>query len=263
MFKVSAYLGFGGDVAGFYHQYRRGYPSTVIDLLVDRFCLTADDIAIDLGCGTGQLTVPVASRVRAVVGMDPEPDMLAQAKRSAAGNIAWVLGVDTDLPAVAALLGGQRVGAVTIGQALHWMDYQTLFSALAGLVRPGGGVAVISNGTPMWLQDSPWSRALREFLDQWLGSSSGATCGTDDASRQRYAQALADAGFEVTEASHEYSADLDLDQVIGSLYSAIPVQKLPPPDQREAFADQLSQAVSPHAPFTEQVPVRILFGRIQ
>jgi len=44
-------LGFSGEVADFYHQYRRGYPSAVIDTLVDTFGLTSDDIAVDLGCG--------------------------------------------------------------------------------------------------------------------------------------------------------------------------------------------------------------------
>jgi DNA-binding transcriptional ArsR family regulator len=33
-------LGFGGEVADFYHQYRRGHPSAVIDALVDTFGLT-------------------------------------------------------------------------------------------------------------------------------------------------------------------------------------------------------------------------------
>lgn len=48
-------LGFGGEVAEFYRQYRRGYPPTVIDTLTSAFGLTSDDIVIDLGCGTGQL----------------------------------------------------------------------------------------------------------------------------------------------------------------------------------------------------------------
>jgi ubiquinone/menaquinone biosynthesis C-methylase UbiE len=77
-------LGFGGEVAGFYHQYRRGYPQAVIDALMSAFALTSDDVVIDLGCGTGQLTLPIASRVRAVAGVDPEPDMLARARRAAA-----------------------------------------------------------------------------------------------------------------------------------------------------------------------------------
>lgn len=258
-------LGFGGEVADFYHQYRRGYPPAVFDTLADLFGLTGDDIVIDLGCGTGQLTIPLAARVRAVAGVDPEPDMLTRARRAAAeqniANVTWLLGADTDLPAVAALLGGRRAGAVTIGQALHWMRYRDLFPALVPLLRLGGGVAVITNGTPLWLQDSAWSRALRGYLEQWLGTTTASACGTDEASQQQYRDSMTAAGFDVTEARFDYTDDLDLDRLIGSLYSALPVQRLPPPDERAAFADQVRRAVAPHERFPEPVQVRILAGR--
>jgi ubiquinone/menaquinone biosynthesis C-methylase UbiE len=258
-------LGFGGEVADFYHRYRRGYPAAVIDTLTGAFGLTRDDIVIDLGCGTGQLTLPIARRVRAVAGVDPEPDMLARARRAAAeqsvANVTWLLGADTDVPALAALLGDQRAGAVTIGQALHWMRCRELFPALVPLLRPGGGVAVITNGTPLWLQDSAWSQALRGFLERWLGTALTSACGTDDASQQRYRDTMTAAGFEVTEASFEYTDDLDLDYLIGGLYSALPVQRLPPPDQRAAFAERVRRSVAPRERFTEPVRVRMLLGR--
>lgn len=89
---------------------------------------------VDLGCGTGQLSLPIARRVRAVVGMDPEPDMLARARDAAAeqntSNVTWMLGADTDIPALGALVGGGRFGAVTIGQALRWMNHDELFRAV-------------------------------------------------------------------------------------------------------------------------------------
>ena len=255
-------LGFGGEVAGFYHRYRRGYPSAVIDTLTGAFGLTSDDVVVDLGCGTGQLALPIASRVRAVAGVDPEPDMLARARQAAAEqgvqNASWLLGADTDIPALAALLGSRRAGAVTIGQALHWMRYRELIPALVPLLRPGGGIAVITNGTPMWLQDSPWSRALRGFLEQWLGRPAASTCGTDDASQLRYRDAMTEAGLGVTETRYDYTDELDFDHLVGGVYSAI---RLPPPDQRTEFAAQIHAAVAPHAPFLEHVPVRMLFGR--
>jgi hypothetical protein len=71
------------------------------------------------------------------------------------------------------------------------------------------------------------------------------------------------AGFEVTEASFEYTDDLDLDQLAGSLYSALPVQRLPPPGQRAAFTEQVRRAVAPHVRFTEPVLVRMLLGRLR
>jgi SAM-dependent methyltransferase len=69
--------GFRSEVADFYHKYRRGYPPAVIAAVADAFKLTGEDVVVDLGCGTGQLTLPIAGRVRAVAGVDPEPDMSA------------------------------------------------------------------------------------------------------------------------------------------------------------------------------------------
>lgn len=90
--------------------------------------------------------------------------------------MSWVIGADTDIPALRALLSDNSVAAVTIGQALHWMNRQELFPAIIPLVRPGGGVAVVTNGTPLWLQDTGWSRALRAYLEHWLGSELTFAC---------------------------------------------------------------------------------------
>jgi SAM-dependent methyltransferase len=260
-------LDFRGEVADFYHEYRRGYPPAVIDAVVRAFDLTAADIVVDLGCGTGQLTVPLAGRVRAVAGVDPEPDMLRRARQAAAdqdvANVSWIIGSDTDMPAVGRLLGRQAVGAVTIGQALHWMNREELFRAVVPLVRGGGGVAVVTNGTPIWRQNSAWSRALRQFLEQWLDTKASATCGTDEASQQSYRDSLAGAGYAVSTAAIDYDAELTIDQIVGGVYSALPVDQLPPHSQRPRFAEQVYLALHQHEPFTEHVRVSIVTGRIR
>jgi SAM-dependent methyltransferase len=258
-------LGFRGEVADFYHRYRRGYPPAVIGALVDAFGLDADDVVVDLGCGTGQLAMPLAARVRAVVGMDPEPDMLARARRAAqeqaVANVTWTVGADTDLPALGALLGDRSLAAVTIGQALHWMSHDELFRAVLPLVRPRGGVAVVTNGVPIWRQDSEWSRALHGCLERWLGVRLTRDCGTDDASQRRYRDSMAAAGFQVRATSVDYTATLDLDQIVGGVYSALSVTQLPAPADRPRFAELIRDALEPHAPFTEHVRVAILIGQ--
>jgi hypothetical protein len=65
----------------------------------------------------------------------------------------------------------------------------------------------------------------------------------------------------VSETRCDYTDEFDLDHLVGGVYSALPAHRLPPPDQRTAFADQIRRAVGPHAPFTEPVPVRMLLGR--
>jgi SAM-dependent methyltransferase len=258
-------LGFSGEVAEFYHAYRHGYPAAVIDVLAAAFGLDSRDLVIDLGCGTGQLALPLARRVRAVIGMDPEPDMLRRARQAARDadvpNVTWTLGADSDLPALQGVLGARSVAMVTIGQALHWMRHDELFRSARPLVRSGGGVAVVTNGTPLWLQDSAWSRGLRALLERWLGAKLTFPCGTDEQSQQRYREALALAGFEVSSAAVDYVAELSLDQVVGGVYSALPVDRLPTAQQRPAFAAQVRAAVGPHDSFSEPVHVAMLIGR--
>ncbi|MEN3356465.1 MAG: hypothetical protein V7637_447 [Mycobacteriales bacterium] len=260
-------LGFGGEVAEFYARFRRGYPPAVFDVVSAAFELTVDDVVIDLGCGTGQLALPLARRVRAVVGVDPEPDMLVLARRAAATerlrNVGWVLAADTDMPALRALLGPRSVAAVTIGTALHWMRPDELFPALAPLLRPRGGVAVIANGLPLWSQDAAWSRRLRAFLRQWLGHPPRASCGTDAEAQLGYRRALATAGFtDIREVVTRYDDILDVDQLVGSVYSAMPADRLPAPADRPAFTEALTEALIPDRHFTEHVRVTTLLARI-
>jgi len=254
---------FGGEAAAYYHRYRHGYPSAVIDALADAFKLTGQDVIVDLGCGTGQLTLPMAPQVRAVIGMDVEPDMLEQARQVARDtdvrNVMWLLGADTDIPALRSLLGDHSVGAVTIAQALHWMNHEDLFKAVVPLVRPGGGIAVVTNGTPLWLQETDWSRALRDFLERWLGTTLTSACGTDEHSQRRYSEDLASAGFDVFTTAVDYVATLDLDQLVGGLYSAMG-SRIPAASQRPAFAEEIRAAVAPQECFSERVRVAIVVG---
>jgi SAM-dependent methyltransferase len=259
---------FGGEVAACYSKSRRGYDESVIDWLADALALDRDSIVIDLGCGTGQLAIPISARVRAVVGIDPEPEMLARAAAEAARqrptNVSWMVGSDGDLAALDVLLGDRSVGALVIGNAIHLMDHARLFNSVYSLIRPGGGIALLANGTPLWQQDSPCSRALRAALEQWFDTKLTSMCGTDRASRRMYAAALRAAGYsDVTETVlREYADELDLQWVIGHLYSAIPQDQLPAPDRRAAFEQRIRDAVGPATAFTEHVVVSALTGRV-
>jgi SAM-dependent methyltransferase len=257
---------FGGEVAAFYARFRRGYPAAFVDVLARALWLGRGDVVADVGCGTGQLTIPLAGRVRAVAGVDPEPDMLALAAQAARdqslANVAWVLGGDSDLPALSALLGEHALAEVTVANAIHLMAHERLFAAVLRLLRPGGGLAVIANGTPLWQQPSDWSQALRHALEQWLGTKLESRCGTDPQSRQRYQAALQAAGFTgIREESVDYASDLDFDEVIGGLYSAMPSRMLPAADRRAAFTEHIRKAIGPGPRFAEPVHVAALIGR--
>ena len=258
---------FGGEVAGYYSKYRRGYDAAVIDWLLHVFGLDHEATVIDLGCGTGQLAIPISARVRAVLGIDPEPEMLsraaAEAGRNGQANISWVLGSDAALGAVGALLGDRSVSAIVIGNAIHLMDHVSLFSSVRSLIRPGGGIAVLANGTPLWQQDSAGSNAVRVALEQWFDTKLTSMCGTDRASRELYAGALTAAGYTDVRDTvlREYDDELDAEWVIGHLYSAIPQHQLPTHERRAEFERHIRGALDPAGRFTEHVRVSVLTAR--
>ncbi|MDQ2959922.1 MAG: hypothetical protein M3R48_02570 [Candidatus Dormibacteraeota bacterium] len=152
---------------------------------------------------------------------------------------------------------------MTVGQALHWMDYERLFAIVRPLLRPGGGVAVVANGTPLWLQGSAPSRALRRFMEEWLNTPvSDNACGTDAESRHRYTAGLEALGFAVSEAVTEYSLTLDAQEVAGAMFSAMSPEQLPGPDDRGAFISRLAAALPNDEPFIEVVRVVALVAKL-
>ena len=166
----------------------------------------------------------------------------------------------TILPTLGHLLGDRTVGAVTIALAIHWMDRDTLFRAIRPLLRSGGGIAVVTNGTPLWLQDSEWSQTLAECLGQWTGKLPTGSCQTDEAGRRLNREALMSAGYRVVESAVDYDAELTIDEVVGGVFSAMSGDRMPPPQRREEFAAQVRDALARHEPLTEHVRVSLQFG---
>ncbi len=254
--------GFEGDVAAYYARYRRGYPPAVVDALADALALTPADTIVDLGCGTGQLTLPLARKVERALGVDPEPDMLRHAetagREAAVTNVKWVRGTSDDLEGIAEPLGG--VGAVTLANAIHLVDRARLFSAAHVALRPGRSLAIVANGTPLWLQDTPWSAALRTFMQRWLGISPTNHCGTDEETRLTYRRELSAIGYAVDDVRVEYADTLTLDEIVGGVFSALS-DRIPARNERARFRAELGQALAGTDPFLEHVSVRALIAQ--
>lgn len=233
-------LGFSGEVADYYAKFRPGYPPPVIDTLVQRLGLTSEHRVLDLGCGTGQLAVPLSEHVERVLAVDPEPDMLAHAPRLP--NIEWRVGSDADVPRLG------RFDAVVVGQALHWMDHERLF-----LEADTAKFAIIANGTPLWRQHP----AIQEVLEQWFGRPMTADCGTDAVARHRYAAALEAAGYTPHEWTVSYTHEHTVEELAGSLFSAMSPEILPSPQDRPVFREKLHKAL--HADtYTEPITVTVI-----
>ncbi len=131
-----------GGSAGFYPRGRVPYPLALVDLLVSQLGLDSQGRLLDLGCGPGSLTLPLAAHVAEVVGVDADEDMLAEAERQAvavgATNATWVHRRAEDLSTD---IGPFR--AVTMAQSFHWMDRDRVARLVHGLLADEGVLAFV------------------------------------------------------------------------------------------------------------------------
>lgn len=134
--------------AGTARHYARGrvaYPAALVQALAREAHLTQRDTLLDLGCGPGSLTLPLAAHVGRVIGVDADPAMLAQARHLAGTrgitNATWLHRRAEELPAE---VTGFRV--VTLAQSFHWMD-RARVAAMLHRRLPADGLVVFLHAT--------------------------------------------------------------------------------------------------------------------
>src|SRR5713226_1896500 len=97
-YDPTIYLG----AAAHYRPGRPPYSPELEAVLTRELGLDGTGRLLDAGCGPGILAVRLASLFEEVVGLDPDPDMLAEARKAAADdsvtNIRWVQALAEDLP---------------------------------------------------------------------------------------------------------------------------------------------------------------------
>jgi ubiquinone/menaquinone biosynthesis C-methylase UbiE len=109
--------------------------------LVDQARIRPDDRVLDIGCGTGNLTLLVATRypTASVVGLDPDPAALDRARKKAAKgklSAAFDQGFAEELP-----YPDRSVDVVLCSLALHHVTEEHRIQSLrevARVLRPGG-----------------------------------------------------------------------------------------------------------------------------
>ena len=158
-------MGRFATTASTYANRREPYPPAFFAAAADALKLTRGEALVDLGAGPGLLALGFAPYVGRLVAVDPEPAMVAEARRAAAlagVPLAIIEGRAEDL--------GADVGSfdlVTIGRALHWMDRPATLAALDRIVAPGGRILICGSTSGA---DNPWRETYQTVLRSWSES---------------------------------------------------------------------------------------------
>ena len=122
-----------------YQRTRPVCPPQLFDDLIDLAGLEAGDRVVEIGCGAGQATVPLAERGLAVTAVELGAELAAVARRRLTG-----------FPAVEVVTSsfedwqphGAPFAAAVATNSLHWIDPQVRYSKPHELLRSGGSLAV-------------------------------------------------------------------------------------------------------------------------
>ncbi len=136
-----------------YDRARPVYPAAIFDDIVSLGAVPDTGHVLEIGCGTGQATLPLAERGFEVVCVELGPDLAAFARRKLAAfpNVrivnerfeSWEPDGEYD--------------AVVAFTAFHWIDPEVRFAKTAPILRSGGVLGVVEthhvlNDDPFWIE---------------------------------------------------------------------------------------------------------------
>lgn len=120
-----------------YAQFRPEYPAELAEFLAS--LAPTIELAVDVGCGSGQLTVQLAPHFEAVIGIDPSVDQIVNAR--AHDRVRYV-----QAPAEVLPVRDRSAGLITAAQAAHWFDRSAFYSEVRRVAVDDAVLALVSYG---------------------------------------------------------------------------------------------------------------------
>jgi SAM-dependent methyltransferase len=129
-------------VASLYDEARPGYPGALFDDVVSLSEIPPGGRILEIGCGTGQATVPFARRGYRILCVELGENLASVARRRLAAypQVEVRTGAFEDWPEERSAFDL----AVSV-EAFHWLDQTNAYRKIARALRPGGAIALFWN----------------------------------------------------------------------------------------------------------------------
>ena len=134
----------GDEFVRLYDEFRPTPPSALLRILMQLAQTERPQLVVDLGCGTGISTRVWATTAAKVVGVEPNPAMISQARRvGEAANVRYEEGFASEID-----VADGAAEVVTCAQAFHWMEPAPVLAEVARVLRRGGVFAAYDYDVP-------------------------------------------------------------------------------------------------------------------
>jgi SAM-dependent methyltransferase len=145
------------DAAQLYDEVRPRYPEEIVEQIIAFAALPAYGCIFEVGCGTGQMTLPFAQRGYAMLAID-QGERLAALAAQHCRPYPQVCVVPCAFEAWQGAAGGFDL--FVSAQAFHWIEPQYGLARAAELLKSGGTIALVwtadrSQGSAFWQATEP------------------------------------------------------------------------------------------------------------
>jgi SAM-dependent methyltransferase len=159
------------SAAWLYHQARPRYPDELFDELIRIAALRPGARLLEIGCGTGVATIPLARRGYLIICVELGRDLAEQARR----NLAGLPGVQVVQDAFEAWQPGHRPGErvydlVYAATSWHWIDPAVRYARAWDVLRPGGRLAIWGAQHVFPADGDPFFSEIQDVYDE-IGES--------------------------------------------------------------------------------------------
>jgi SAM-dependent methyltransferase len=129
-------------VAPLYDEARPTYPEELFDDVVSLSGIPPGGRILEIGCGTGQATVPFARRGYRILCVELGENLAAVARRRLAAypQVEVRTGAFEDWPEERSAFD-----LAVSAEAFHWLDQTKAYRKIARALRPGGAIALFWN----------------------------------------------------------------------------------------------------------------------
>jgi len=130
------------EAASLYDKVRPGYPEDLFDDIVSLSGIESGRRILEIGCGTGQATVPFARRGYRILCVELGENMAAVARRNLEGypNAEVRTGAFEE-----SSLQDEAFDLAISATAFHWLDPAVAYPMVAGALSDGGSLALFWN----------------------------------------------------------------------------------------------------------------------
>jgi SAM-dependent methyltransferase len=146
-----------------YQQARPDYPEALYDALIESARLGAGDRLLEVGCGTGKATLPLARRGFRITCVELGPALAAAARQNLAG---WDVEVIESPFETVTTPTSDPFDLVFAATAWHWLDPAVRFRRAWELLQPGGHLALWSATHVFPPGGDPFFTELQDVYDE-------------------------------------------------------------------------------------------------